>query len=114
MRSLIDIRNARKSLGLTLRELAEQVSVSKQALSAYEHGLYLPREEVWTKLKGVLRLTGKVEDYWGRVSQFGRRRIYKAEAKCRVHSCKSKPISRRYCAKHYQSNYWRRKYEAKR
>jgi len=49
------VKEARKRLGYTLRELEESVGVSRQALSAYERGEYPPRKEVWVKLKAVLK-----------------------------------------------------------
>jgi len=101
-KKLTKVKEARKRLGLTLRDLEEKVGVSRQALSAYERGDYPPREEVWKKLKKVLKLKGKVEEYWGRVAHTGKARLYHEGSECYIKGCHIQPISQGLCRKHYQ------------
>lgn len=101
-RKLRKIKEARKRLGFTLRDLENKVGVSRQALSAYERGEYPPRKDVWKKLKAVLGLKGKVEDYWGRIAHSGKARKYDEGSECYIKGCHEKPISMGLCRKHYQ------------
>jgi transcriptional regulator with XRE-family HTH domain len=97
-----DLRSARRRLGYTLRDLEKKVGVSRQALSAYERAKYPPREEVWERLKTVLKLDGTVTDYWGRTAQSGKVRKYADDAECYIKGCHEHPVSMGLCRKHYQ------------
>ena len=57
------IRNARKSLGLTQRQLAEQLGVSNTSISNWEKGLSRPDADMIQKLCDVLRL--QPNDFYG-------------------------------------------------
>jgi DNA-binding XRE family transcriptional regulator len=96
------VKEARKRLGFTLRDLEEKIGVSRQALSAYERGEYPPRKDIWKKLKVLLKLKGKVEDYWGRVAHSGKARKYHEGSECYIKGCHTQPISMGLCRKHYQ------------
>lgn len=96
------IKEARKRLGYTLRDLEDKVGVSRQALSAYERGEYPPRDEVWKRLKKVLKLKGTVEKYWGRPASAGKARLYHEGDECYVDGCHRAPVSKGMCRKHYQ------------
>ena len=99
---LCKIKEARKKLGFTLRDLENEIGVSRQALSAYERGEYPPRTEVWEKLKALLKLNGKPEDYWGRIAHTGKAKLYHDGAECYINGCHNHPISMGLCRKHYQ------------
>jgi len=100
--ALNKLRDSRLHKGLTLRDLEERVGVSRQALSAYERGVYPPKVKVWDKLKKVLGLDGDVEDYWGRLPELGRKRKYYPGIKCKERGCGRVPVSKGMCTKHYQ------------
>lgn len=57
------IRNARKSLGLTQRQLAEQLGVSNTSISNWEKGLSRPDADMIQKLCDILRL--QPNDFYG-------------------------------------------------
>ena len=57
------IRNARKALGLTQRQLAEQIGVSNTSISNWEKGLSRPDADLIQNLCGVLRL--QPNDFYG-------------------------------------------------
>ena len=57
------IRNARTSLGLTQRQLAEQLGVSNTSISNWEKGLSRPDADMIQKLCDVLRL--QPNDFYG-------------------------------------------------
>jgi DNA-binding XRE family transcriptional regulator len=101
-KKLMKVKAARRRLGLTLRTLQEKVGVSRQALSAYERGIYPPKDEVWEKLKEILRLKGTVEDYWGRTAHAGKAKMYHEGAECYIKGCHNAPVSKGLCRKHYQ------------
>jgi DNA-binding XRE family transcriptional regulator len=101
-RKLKKVKEARRRLGLTLRDLEEKVGVSRQALSAYERGEYPPRKDIWKQLKKLLGLKGKVEDYWGREAHTGKARKYHDGSECYIKGCHIQPISMGLCRKHYQ------------
>ena len=50
------IRNARKSLGLTQRQLAELLGISNTSISNWEKGLSRPDADMIQKLCDILRL----------------------------------------------------------
>ena len=67
------IRNARKSLGLTQRQLADQIGVSNTSVSNWEKGLSRPDADLIQKLCAVLHLQpndiyGTTQDTAGRRS----------------------------------------------
>lgn len=95
------LKQARRKKGLTLRELAAKVGVSRQALSSYERGDYPPSESVWLKLKEILKLPGNPKDYWGRLAQGGRIRKYNEGDTCFIDGCDRIPISKGLCRRHY-------------
>jgi len=99
---LCKVKDSRKRLGFTLRDLEESIGVSRQALSAYERGEYPPRKDVWKKLKVLLKLKGKVEDYWGRIAHSGKAIKYHEGSECYIEGCHIHPISMGLCRKHYQ------------
>lgn len=57
------IRNARKSLGLTQRQLAEQLGVSNTSISNWEKGLSRPDADMIQNLCSILRL--QPNDFYG-------------------------------------------------
>ena len=57
------IRNARKALGLTQRQLAEQIGVANTSISNWEKGLSRPDADMIQKLCDVLRL--QPNDFYG-------------------------------------------------
>lgn len=57
------IRNARKALGLTQRELAERIGVSNTSISNWEKGFSRPDADLIQKLCGILRL--QPNDFFG-------------------------------------------------
>ena len=57
------IRNARKSLGLTQRQLAEKIGVSNTSISNWEKGLSRPDADLIQKLCDVLQL--QPNDFYG-------------------------------------------------
>lgn len=78
------LKLARKTLGLSTRELALKVGVSAQAISKYERGLMAPSNSILSKLAKALNTT---EGYLaGKNSLTGK-------LKCEiVHICPSKYI----------------------
>jgi DNA-binding XRE family transcriptional regulator len=95
------LKQARRKKGLTLRDLAAKVGVSRQALSSYERGDYPPSEEIWKKLKEILNLPGMPKDYWGRLAQGGRIRKYNKGDTCFIEGCDLLPVSKGLCRRHY-------------
>ena len=68
------IRNARKSLGLTQRQLADQIGVSNTSVSNWEKGLSRPDADLIQKLCAVLHL--QPNDIYGTTQDTaGRRRV---------------------------------------
>lgn len=57
------IRNARKALGLTQRQLAQQLGVSNTSVSNWEKGLSRPDADMIQSLCGILRL--QPNDFYG-------------------------------------------------
>ena len=57
------IRNARKSLGLTQRQLADQIGVSNTSVSNWEKGLSRPDADLIQKLCAALHL--QPNDFYG-------------------------------------------------
>lgn len=57
------IRNARKSLGLTQRQLADSLGVSNTCVSNWEKGLSRPDADMIQKLCGILHL--QANDFYG-------------------------------------------------
>ena len=57
------IRNARKSMGLTQRQLADRIGVSNTSISNWEKGLSRPDADLIQKLCGVLHL--QPNDFYG-------------------------------------------------
>ena len=57
------IRNARKALGLTQRQLADRLGVSNTSISNWEKGLSRPDVDMIQKLCEVLRL--QPNDFYG-------------------------------------------------
>jgi len=92
---------ARRKKGYTYRKLAKAVGVSYEAISAYEHGKYPPREDVWEKIKECLGFTGGVEEIWGRPSHNGRGKKYNEGDKCCMDGCNAPPVSKGMCRQHY-------------
>jgi transcriptional regulator with XRE-family HTH domain len=104
------LKQARTKKGLSLRDLAKKVGVSRQALSAYENGTYPPSTSVWERLKAVLKLTGEIVDYWGREAGGVRIKMYVDGTMCSAQGCTEIPVSKGLCRKHYnQANYIQRK-----
>ena len=64
------IRNARKSLGLTQRQLAGKIGVSNTSISNWEKGLSRPDADLIQKLCDVLRL--QPNDFYGTKEAAGR------------------------------------------
>jgi len=100
--NLTKVKEARRRLGLTLRDLEVKVGVSRQALSAYERGEYPPRKDIWKKLKLILKLKGKTSDYWGRAAHSGKAKKYHDGSECYIKGCHLQPIATGLCRKHYQ------------
>lgn len=57
------IRNARKALGLTQRQLAQHLGVSNTSVSNWEKGLSRPDADMIQSLCGILRL--QPNDFYG-------------------------------------------------
>ena len=57
------IRNARKALGLTQRQLAQQLGVSNTSVSNWEKGLSRPDADMIQSLCSILRL--QPNDFYG-------------------------------------------------
>ena len=57
------IRNARKALGLTQRQLAEKIGVSNTSVSNWEKGLSRPDADLIQKLCQVLHI--QANDFYG-------------------------------------------------
>uniref|UniRef100_UPI00355C9ED4 DBP48 n=1 Tax=synthetic construct TaxID=32630 RepID=UPI00355C9ED4 len=49
-----EVKERRKELGLTQRELAEKLGVSRSTVSDIENGRRLPSEELLKKIKEIL------------------------------------------------------------
>ena len=101
---LSDVKKHRQAFGWSLKELADQLGVSRQALHAYEQGLYPPREDVWIKLREVLGLPGTIVDYWGRTAAKTKNKRYTDQSVCSISGCQEKPVSKGMCSKHYQKH----------
>jgi len=96
------LRRRRKELKLTLRELADIVGVSRQAVCDWEHGRFPPTGENWSALKKILGLPGNVEDYFGRKASIGRQPKYNENTKCIFMGCGERVVAKKMCRKHYQ------------
>jgi transcriptional regulator with XRE-family HTH domain len=64
MKPRLDIINARKALGMTQKELAKHIGISRRSLSKLENGITRPRLVTETVLREVLGL-GQAEDVRG-------------------------------------------------
>lgn len=62
------IRELRKQKGLSQQELADQIGVTRQAISLYEKGSRIPSEKVWEKIASIFANTIKKECTDSRVS----------------------------------------------
>lgn len=91
------IKEARLKNELTLREFAENLGVSRQAVFNYENGVNCPTEEVFEKMKKLLNLKGKYED-WFVVKPIAK---YTDKDVCLKEGCKKRPASKGYCMTHY-------------
>ena len=108
-RNLRAIRRARLVHGLTVRELAEKLGVSRQAVCDYEAGRYPPIPEVWEKLRRALSLAGSEADYFGRPGHRGAAKLYDENSICKIKGCDRPAIARGVCRKHYQRAWYHSK-----
>lgn len=96
------VQRKRQACLMSIREMAKKLGVSRQTWLNYESGKNPPPTELWEKIKKFLALQGSVEDYWGREQKDAGNQKYAEDAVCKVAGCSDKPVSKGYCARHYQ------------
>ena len=92
-------QKARYKACKTLRDVANAVGVSHNAIHLYEHGIENPKKEVWEKLQAYLNLDGQYTDY------FTPNVRHESNQQCAIKDCTKPTLAKGYCSKHYMQLY---------
>jgi len=95
------LKNARISLGFTLKQVSRLLGICYPTLSAYEGGTSVPSPEVFSKLQRILHLKEPYEAYFDHPKCPRRKKIYGEGSRCTIPGCDRIPAAKGMCMSHY-------------